>query len=103
MTTSTDAVVVDTPAPLGQYAKYVKPRLLKDPEFREQYIKASVEKYMRRYSTDVAFKKQADEKAKLKMRAKYHEDPEYRARKLEYARNYREKQKALKYSSSSIV
>lgn len=90
-----------TEKPVGQYAKYIKPRLESDPEFREQYIKTHIEMYMRRYKTDATFKKVADEKAKLKMRAKYHEDPEYRARKLEYARQYREKKKALKYSSSA--
>lgn len=99
---ATNAVVVVVDKPLGQYAKYIKPRLESDPVFRDHYIKTHVEKYMRRYNTDADFKKVADEKAKVRMRAKYHDDPEYRARKLEYARNYREKQKALKYSSKSI-
>jgi hypothetical protein len=75
--TTINEVMADKP--LGQYAKYIKPRLDSDPEFRDQYIKSNVEKYMRRYKADIEFKKTADEKAKLKLRAKYHDDPEYRA------------------------
>lgn len=88
---------------LGQYAKYIKPRLESDPEFRQQYIKTHVDKYMRRYKTDPEFKKTADERAKAIMRAKYRDDPEYRARKLEYGRLYRERQKALKSCTQSTV
>lgn len=99
MSTQSEVVVAVTTKATGQYQKYIKPRLQNDPEFRAHYIKTHVDKYVRRYKTDPEFKRIADEKAKVAMRNKYHEDPEYRARKIEYARMYREKKRALKSSS----
>lgn len=84
--------------PQGQYAKYVKPRLA-DPTYREQRNRVVVECYMKRYKSDIEFRRKADEKAKAWAMEKYHTDPEWRAKKLEYGRQWRLKQKLLKSQS----
>jgi hypothetical protein len=83
------------------YAKYVKPRLEHDEEFRARYMKQRVEIYKRKMQNDPQYKLRQETHNKARQRQKYDEDPSYREHKKKQALERYYKNKALKSSQVS--
>lgn len=88
----------------SNYAKYIKPRLEADEEFRAKYMKQRVEILLRKYQRDENFRAKQDERVKARNNRRYDEDEEFRERKKKAAleRYYKKKaEKALKPTPAS--
>lgn len=82
----------------SNYAKYIKPRLEADEEFRAKYRKQRSEIQLRKYHRDDKYRANQDERVKVSHRIRYNEDTEYRERKKAMALERYYRLKALKSS-----
>jgi hypothetical protein len=81
--------------------RYTKARTMLDPEFAERQRESKRVFYKKRYAEDPEFRKKALSKsaanlsvATAKRQEKYHNDEDYRARRLQQCRESRERRKA---------
>lgn len=96
-----DTTIVETPTLSPFYAKYIKPRLQNDPEFRAKFLECQKKRNCKRYQRDEEFRKRQDERVKEYHRNKYANDPEYRAKKIEDNRRRYQEKKALKLAQEA--
>lgn len=70
----------------NNYQKYYKNKRESDPEYKAKY-NAYIYKYRnKRMKEDMEFRKTEFDRTKMKLKKKYHNDPEYAERKRESAR-----------------
>lgn len=101
-----DATIVETstttlPTLSPFYAKYIKPRLQNDEEFRRKFNACQCKRLLKRYHNDEEFRKKRDEASKQHHRNKYANDPEYREKKKEATKKRYAEKKALKLAQDN--
>ena len=80
----------------SHYARYVKPRLQNDPEFKKNYKEYMSNYYKNKYNTDDEYREKLKEKTRQEHRQRYAEDPEYKQKKIDQAMARYYAKKALK-------
>lgn len=83
------------------YAKYIRPRLDTDPEFRERYMKQRVAIYVKKMQNDPEYKMRQETRNKTRQRQRYDEDPAYREHKKQQALERYYKKRSLKSAELS--
>lgn len=96
-----DATNIETPTLSPFYAKYIKPRLENDAEFRRKFLECQKKRNCKRYQRDEEFRKRQDQRVKEYHRDKYANDPEYREKKKEESRRRYQDKKALKLAQDT--
>lgn len=96
-----DVTTIETPTLSPFYAKYIKPRLENDAEFRRKFIACQVNRNRKRYQRDEDYRKKKDERAKEHHRNKYANDPEYREKKKQESKRRYQEKKALKQAQDN--
>lgn len=74
--------------PLNHYQRYVKPRLLTDPEFKARHHAQMQKAYVRRCKTIESVRLNRNEHSRVSKKNRYDNDPEFREKQKAYARQY---------------
>jgi hypothetical protein len=81
---------------ISPYHKWVKPRMDKDPEYKEKVQMIKTRCLMKKYNEDQEFREKQNEASRNAHRKRYAEDPEYRQKKIDQAMLRYIKKKELK-------